>query len=137
MSDSHALLGYAHVGIRVGELGRSRSFYEMLGFRFVGGPLGPEPVALMEHPSGICLNLVLNATTSGRPNILLDVAEKHPGYTHMALYVEDLSGTEKMLRQNSVVITEGPLTMPDGTRALFIRDPDGNVIEFDQKPLKS
>jgi hypothetical protein len=26
------------------------------------------------------------------------------------------------------------MTHPDGTRAIFVRDPDGNVIEFDQYP---
>ncbi|MFT5350024.1 MAG: lactoylglutathione lyase [Gammaproteobacteria bacterium] len=27
-------------------------------------------------------------------------------------------------------ITEGPITIPDGSMLIFIRDPDENVIEF-------
>lgn len=125
------------MGVRVGELARARDFYEKIGFRFVVGPIGNEPVAIMDHPSGMCLNLVINAVTSGDPNILMDVAEKHPGFTHIALFVEDLRVTEKFFIDEGIVITEGPVTFPDGTQALFVRDPDGNVIEFDQKPLPS
>src|SRR5690606_31749451 len=101
------------------------------------GPFENEPVVILDHPSGITLNLIVNATTGGDPNILIDVPEKHPGLTHLALYVRDLRATERMLLDASVIITEGPLTFPDGTTALFIRDPDGNVIELDQRPLPS
>ena len=40
---------------------RARKFYEQLGFVFLAGPMGPEPVAIMEHPSGVNINLILNA----------------------------------------------------------------------------
>jgi lactoylglutathione lyase len=40
-----------HVGLRVKNLDVTRSFYEKLGFLFLVGPVGPEPVAIMEHPS--------------------------------------------------------------------------------------
>jgi len=35
-----------------------------------------EPVAILDHPSGLELNLVLNAPRANEPNILMDVAEK-------------------------------------------------------------
>ena len=41
-----------HVGIRVTDLDKARNFYAQLGFEFLVGPIGPEPVAIMEHPSG-------------------------------------------------------------------------------------
>lgn len=137
MSDEHKIKSFAHVGIRVGSLERARKFYELLGFRFVMGPIGQEPVAILDHECGLCINLVINAMTSGDPNILMDVVDKHPGFTHIALYVESLQATERMLEDNSIAITEGPVTFPDGTRGLFVRDPDGNVIEFDERPLPS
>ena len=49
-----------HVGTRVGDLDRSRDFYEKLGFEFLMGPVGPEPVAIMEHPCGININFILS-----------------------------------------------------------------------------
>ena len=45
-----------HVGLRVRDLALARAFYEKLGFEFLGGPIGPEPVAIVEHPSGVNIN---------------------------------------------------------------------------------
>lgn len=52
-----------HVGLRVRDLGITRAFYEKLGFIFPVGPVGPEPVAIIEHPSGVNINLILNGST--------------------------------------------------------------------------
>ena len=79
------IVGINHVGIRVTDLGRARSFYEQLGFEFLAGPIGPEPVAIMEHPSGVNINFILNADSEVTENILMDVPERYPGYTHIAL----------------------------------------------------
>lgn len=129
---THHLKGFAHVGIRVHDLKRAREFYELIGFRFVIGPIGPEPVAILDHPGGFAINLVLNADAHASENILMDVPEKHPGFTHIALEITDLQETQAHLEEHSIVITEGPVTFPDGTRAIFVRDPDGNVVEFNQ-----
>ena len=134
MTGEHQLKGIAHVGIRVHELETSRRFYELIGFHFVVGPVGPEPVAILDHPSGAVINLILNADEGSQQNILMDIDRKHAGYTHMALAVTDLSATHALLETGGVVITEGPITFPDGTKAIFVRDPDGNVVEFDQPP---
>jgi len=125
------ITGFAHVGIRVRDLAISREFYEGIGFKFVAGPLGPEPVAILDHPSGVTLNLILNADSNSTKNVLMDVSEKYSGYTHMALAVRDVELVKEALEDQSVTITEGPVEFP-GARALFIRDPDGNVIEFNQ-----
>jgi len=82
----------------------------------------------MEHPSGVNINFILNANTTG--NILMDVAEKHPGYTHLALDVTDINEVIKQLSGSGVSLS-GELDL-DGARAVFIRDPDLNVIEFHQ-----
>lgn len=128
------ITGINHVGIRVASLDAARAFYEQLGFLFIAGPLGPEPVAIMEHPSGVTINFILNATAGVSQNILMDVAEKHPGYTHIALDVSDIKAVEAGLNERGIEITEGPVTLPDGGVMLFIRDQDRNVIEFHQNP---
>ena len=79
-----------HVGLRVKSLNVSRPFYEKLGFKFLVGPVGPEPVAIMEHPSGVNINFILNASDRSTGNMLMDVPEKYTGYTHIALEVTDL-----------------------------------------------
>jgi len=134
MSYKPKLAGIAHAGIRVHELEASRKFYELIGFDFVVGPVGPEPVAIMDHPSGACINLVLNADPASQTNVLMDIPVKHPGYTHIALFVDDVERMAAFLEDAGHPITEGPVTFPDGTRAIFVRDPDGNVVEFDQHP---
>jgi len=124
------ITGINHVGIRVKDLSVSRKFYEQLGFVFIVGPVGPEPVAIMEHPSGVNINFILNASKAETVNVLMDIPIKHTGYTHMALEVNDLDSVQKSLEQLKIVITEGPIILPDGGQFIFIRDPDDNVIEF-------
>jgi len=119
-----------HVGLRIKSLSVSRTFYEKLGFEFIIGPVGPEPVAIMEHPSGVNINFILNASESKNLNVLMDVPEKHTGYTHIALEVTDLESAQTYLESINLVITEGPIVTPDGASFIFIRDPDDNVIEF-------
>ncbi len=126
--------GINHIGIRVTHLDKARDFYELLGFEFLIGPVGPEPVAIMEHPSGVNINLILNADSGIANNVLMDVTEKHPGYTHIALDVTNIKAVEARIKDLGIKITEGPITLPDGAVMLFIRDQDRNVIEFHQNP---
>jgi lactoylglutathione lyase len=127
------ILGFGHVGIRVHELERSMRFYELLGFRKVAGPIGPEPVAILVHPSGVEINLVLNAASADTPNPLMDVPDKLPGYTHIALRCADLDACEAALGAAGYPLS-GRMDLPVGMRAIFVRDPDRNVVELDQWP---
>lgn len=124
--------GINHVGIRVTNLESARNFYEQLGFVFIVGPIGPEPVAVMKHPSGININFILNADSGITDNILMDIPERHPGYTHIALDVTNIETIEQAIKKLGIKITEGPVTLPDGGIMFFIRDQDKNVIEFHQ-----
>ena len=131
------ITGINHIGIRVAKLETARAFYEQLGFLFLVGPIGPEPVAVMEHPSGVNINFILNASTTSDNNILMDVSEKYPGYTHIALDVNDIQSAQAAIEKMGIDITEGPITLPDGGKMFFIRDQDKNVIEFHQNgPVK-
>ena len=125
-----------HVGLRVRDLATSRAFYELLGFEFIVGPIGPEPVAVMEHPTGININFILNASSDAAvDNILSDAPIKHAGFTHIALEINDREGVELQLAKHNIEITE-TIELPDGTVFFFVRDPDANVIEF-HLPKKS
>ncbi len=120
-----------HVGLRVRDLKVARKFYEKLGFEFIAGPVGPEPVAIMEHASRVNINLILNATDDAfAKNILMDVDEKHAGFTHIALEVTDADTVEAQLNSLDIEITER--VEFGGAKFFFVRDPDGNVIEFHQ-----
>lgn len=128
--DVKEIIGINHIGIRITSLEQARKFYEQLGFVFIVGPIGPEPVAIMEHPSGININFIINADSGVTDNILMDIPVKHPGYTHIALEVTDIEPIQLSLKKMGIAIIEGPITLPDGAVILFIRDQDKNVIEF-------
>jgi lactoylglutathione lyase len=91
--------------------------------------VGPEPVAIMEHPSGVNINFILNASPdSSLKNLLMDEPKKHTGYTHIALEISDAESVEHQLDAAGIEITEK--VEFGGAYFFFVRDPDGNVIEF-------
>lgn len=119
-----------HLGLRVRDLKVARAFYEKLGFVFIVGPVGPEPVAIMEHPSGVNINFILNASEDASPvNQLMDVPQKHTGFTHIALEITDPDAVKAQLAELRIPITE-TVDLPDGSHFFFVRDPDQNVIEL-------
>ena len=83
----------------------------------------------MKHANGVVINLLGPATVNNGSNILMDVDDKHPGITHVALTVTSLHATETFLSENSIEIT-GSFSFGEMS-AVFIRDPDRNVIELD------
>ena len=120
----------SHVGIRVRDKLVSISFYEKFGFQLIqdiGFDKGH--AVIMKHPSGVVLNLLGPATTSDGSNILMDVDEKYPGYTHIALTVSSLDDAKDFMKMNSIDVT-GSFSFRKMS-AIFIRDPDRNVIELD------
>jgi lactoylglutathione lyase len=127
------ITGLAHIGIRVHDLERSLAFYALLGFRKTAGPIGPEPVAILEHRSGLELNLVLNARNPNAPNVLMDVPEKHPGITHFALLCPDIMAAKEALEAAGIPLSGGPIRFGPGAQGIFVRDPDRNVIELHQR----
>lgn len=122
-----------HIGIRVSDKTRSIAFYQILGFELIAD-IGFEkghPI-ILEHPSGVVLNLLGPSNASKGQNILMDVDEKYPGITHVSYKVKSLEDTEAILAENSIAIT-GRINFK-GLKAVFIRDPDRNIVELDTYP---
>ena len=123
-----------HVGIRIRDRAVSTAFYELLGFSLktdTGFDDG-HPI-VMKHPCGVVLNLLGPANVDDNSNILMDVDEKYTGITHFALTVSSLDDAKTFMADNDIKITGsfsfGPMS------AIFIRDPDRNVIELDAYTL--
>ena len=120
-----------HLGIRVTERERALAFYKVLGFEILT-EVDFDAVIVIKNANLVELNLVVNGVDlTGGKNILMDVPEKHPGLTHVALRVSSIVDTIKTLNENNIEITQGPVTFgKDGHVSVFIRDPDRNTIEL-------
>jgi len=120
-----------HIGIRVSSKSVSIDFYERLGFKTLtdtGFEQG-HPV-IMQHHSGVVLNLLGPSTTAGASNILMDEPNiKYPGITHVSFKVASMEAAKKFLADQGIALS-GEFEFK-GMHAIFIRDPDRNVIELD------
>ncbi len=119
-----------HVGIRVSDKTRSIEYYQALGFKNLAdtGFDQGHPI-IMQHPSGVVLNLLGPSNTANDKNILMDVDEKYPGITHVSFKVTSMDEARSFLKDRGIALT-GEFTFK-GMHAIFIRDPDRNVIELD------
>jgi len=123
--------GYDHVGIRVSDAARALDFYARLGFR-LDPDFSNDDVAEIVAPDGTRINLIFNGIARvGAHNVLLDEPTKWPGYTHAAFIVDSLQELLDWAGAEGVTITEGPHDW-GRRRTCFLRDPDGNVLEFNE-----
>lgn len=124
-----------HVGIRVTDRDRAQTFYEQLGFVFDPDEDSPRGRSIgLVNDAGARINLIYNGRLpDDGGNILMDIADKWPGYTHAAFLVDSIDDLVVWLQAQGIENTEGPSVFGHGRRKVcFIRDPDRNVIEFDE-----
>ncbi len=130
MSATIAIEQVDHFGIRVTDKARALAFYARLGFK-LEHEVDFDAVVIIKNAAGVELNLIVNGVDrTGGKNILMDVPEKHPGFTHVAFRVADIRRAIAVLKEAEIAITQGPVTFGDGHVSLFVRDPDRNTIEL-------
>lgn len=119
---------FLHTCYRIGEIDRSVSFYEKLGFKEVGRmPIGAEAVNVFMALPGE--DPVLELTY----NHGIESYEHGTGYNHIALAVEDLDATLERLAAAGLKPEKPPYRpggRTEGHRICFFRDPDGYRIEL-------
>ena len=126
------ILSIDHIGIRITNRDVSRAFYAQFGF-VETDYFQADQANEMQTASGVRINLIMNgAKRPQNKNILLDEPIKYPGITHLAFVVNNLSELQSWLQANKIAITQGPVQLSPRRITLFIRDPDGNVLEFNQ-----
>jgi lactoylglutathione lyase len=119
-----------HLGIRVMDVDHALAFYALLGFGD-SYKVPDDDVTIIKNKHGVEINLITNGSNNNEGNnILMDVHEKYPGYTHVALRVTSVVETMKFLQAHNIPITGGPVDFGDGNLSVFVRDPDRNVIEL-------
>jgi len=108
-----------HVGLHVADVERSRRFYaEVLGLAEMPRPDLGFPGAWFRVGSQE-LHLIGKNSRPGEP----------PRERHFAFEVDDAAGWAARLRERGVEFEE-PRERPDGAVQIFLRDPDGHVIEL-------
>jgi len=123
--------GVDHIGIRVKDLTTALRFYGILGFDLVAQSSNDD-WAIIRNREGVEINLIFNSNNAneGR-NILMDVPDKYPGYTHVALAVASVKATVAALDRHGIKLSGGPVELGgEGKISVFVRDPDRNVIEL-------
>jgi lactoylglutathione lyase len=119
-----------HVGVRVRELRRSAEWYAHLGFRLIWQSEQHKVACLRNDEIGVELNLIFNSDdSSGGKNVLMDVEPKYPGFNHLSFRVSSIRDTINALKVAGIDIKEGPVSL-GGEIAVFVRDPDLNVVEL-------
>jgi len=121
---------FLHTMVRITDPGRSRAFYEALGFEF-------------ERETDIVRNGELEATNYfyglGDDRSVLELTYNHDGrtyehgtgYGHIALAVDDLESTLGQLKAQGIEPEREPYRVREGGSLLcFVRDPDGHRIEI-------
>jgi lactoylglutathione lyase len=119
---------YLHTCYRIGEIERSVSFYEKLGFEESARmPIGDEAINVFLALPGEDPRLELTY------NFGVDSYELGTGYNHIAILVDDLDATLERLAAEGIE-PERPPYRPggrtEGHRIVFVRDPDGYRIEL-------
>ena len=141
-----------HVGITTSDLDRSLSFYvDLLGLRLLGRSLLSDPdvaallgvesveieIADVDSGDGRILELIHYVRPAG---VRVAYKSSDAPTTHIAFTVGDLGAvTERLVEAGTEVISRRPLTIRDpggswdGAQCLYLRDPDGVILELVQR----
>lgn len=121
------LPNFDQIGMRISGREESVAFREHPGSAAVadsGYTNGPSLVML--HPSGSTIDLPDPAAARAGENILMGETHKYPGVTHLSSGVTDVGATDVFVARNGIAISGRRASR--GARAVFIRDPDRNVL---------
>jgi glyoxylase I family protein len=85
-------------------------------------------VALLAGPNAL-LELLCYRSPEGRPST---PRACDPGATHICMVVEDLDATYEAMREGGVSLHARPASLGTGTKMVYVRDPDGIMVEVIQ-----
>jgi catechol 2,3-dioxygenase-like lactoylglutathione lyase family enzyme len=144
-ADQYPGVFFNHLGQTIQDIARSRRFYEgLLGFRFWWDFEVPDDLAsrVLMVPSPCRLT----ATYLWRPDLTLNLMHfgdpkareayrarklNEPGLTHLAFSVDDVPALlVKVEGHGGEVLSESRGAESEWGQAIYIRDPDGQLIEI-------
>ena len=116
-----------HVSITVTDVAKAREFYgNVLGFQEIPRPAFDVPGIWYGLNNGLSLHIILNDTLV-RPAVERERIEAR--YAHFALWTDDCDETARKIGELGLA-TRDVISGPTGLRQVFVKDPDGNMVEF-------
>jgi glyoxylase I family protein len=116
-----------HVSVAVSDLEKARRFYGgLIGLAEIPRPDFGFPGVWYALGGGLSLHVIVKDDLLARPVEPHRFDVKDP---HFALWVEDADATEERLSRTGRPFHDF-LSTPTGLRQLFVRDDDGNMVEF-------
>ena len=111
-----------HVALLVRDVAATSRFYaDVVGLTPLTRPAFPFPGAWFRLGTQQELHLIQEEAAG--------VEDTRSRRDHYALRVDDIEAAAKHLRAKGATF-RGPIVRPDGAHQIFIKDPDGHVIEF-------
>lgn len=117
------ITGYLHTAILVADLDRAKAFY--------GGVLGLTEVERSLKFPGVWYQLgayQIHLMVQSQHNAHINPERSWGRNAHIALSVDDVAEAESELTTAGYKVR----LSSSGRKALFVRDPDGNVLELNQ-----
>ena len=117
----------SHVSVTVTDVAKARDFYTgVLGFPEIPRPAFDFPGIWYSLGGDLQLHIILNDQLVRPAGEREKIVARYP---HFALWTEDADGTARRLGELGLVCRD-VVSGPTGLRQLFVKDPDGNMIEF-------
>ena len=116
-----------HVSITVTDVAKARDFYTgLLGLKEIPRPAFDFPGIWYSLGGGLSLHIILNDQLV-RPAVEREKIQAR--YPHFALWTDDCDATAAKIEALGLVCRD-VFSGPTGLRQVFVKDPDGNMVEF-------
>jgi catechol 2,3-dioxygenase-like lactoylglutathione lyase family enzyme len=123
-----------HITIVVKDLEASASFYtEVLGMREVERPRFGFPGRWFQAGT-TQIHMNVEGEEAGRAGIPPLGNKKVTRGFHYAFLVDDCLAVTESLKKAGIPLAAGPQRRPDGATQVYLRDPDGHLIELVSPP---
>ena len=117
----------SHVSITVTDIEKTREFYTgVLGFKEIARPAFDFPGIWYSLGGDLQLHIILNDQLV-RPAVERETITAR--YPHFALWTEDCDVTARKIADLGLPCRD-VISGPTGLRQVFVKDPDGNMVEF-------
>jgi catechol 2,3-dioxygenase-like lactoylglutathione lyase family enzyme len=118
---------FTHVSVTVTDVAKAREFYsDTLGLQEIPRPAFNFPGIWYSLGGDLQLHIILNDQLV-RPAVERERIEAR--YPHFALWTDDCDATAAKIEALGLVCRD-VFSGPTGLRQVFVKDPDGNMVEF-------